>query len=68
MYGRSLWFDVSRAKHELGWSSRWSNDEMLCQSYDWYRHHKHEVLASSAASPHRSAIKQGVLALVRRLS
>jgi nucleoside-diphosphate-sugar epimerase len=68
MYGRSLWFDVSRAQHDLGWSSRWSNDEMLCQSYDWYLQHKHEVLAGSAASPHRSAIKQGVLALVRRLS
>src|SRR6185369_5420240 len=68
MYGRSLWFDVSRAKHELGWSSRWSNDDMICQSYDWYRAHKVEVLEGGAASPHRSAIKQGVLAVVRRLS
>ena len=68
MYGRSLWFDVSRAKRELGWSSRWSNEEMICQSYDWYRAHKAEVLHGGAASPHRSAIKQGVLAVVRRLS
>lgn len=68
MYGRSLYFDVSKAKRELGWSSRWSNDEMLCQSYDWYRAHKAEVLAAKDASPHRSALKQGVLALVRRLS
>lgn len=68
MYGRSLWFDVSRAKRELDWSARWSNDEMICQSYDWYLQHKHEVLAGSTASPHRSAIKQGVLALLRRLS
>jgi nucleoside-diphosphate-sugar epimerase len=69
MYGRSLWFDVSRAKRELGWSARWSNDEMLCQSYDWYRAHKAAVLrGGGTASPHRSAIKQGVLALLRRLS
>jgi nucleoside-diphosphate-sugar epimerase len=68
MYGRSLYFDVSRAKAELGWSARWSNEEMLCQSYDWYRAHKAEVLAAKGASPHRSALKQGVLAVVRRLS
>ncbi len=68
MYGRSLYFDVSRAKRELGWSAQWSNDEMICQSYDWYRAHKAAVLATTDASPHRSAIKQGVLALVRRLS
>ncbi len=68
MYGRSLWFDVGRAQRELGWSSRWSNEEMICQSYDWYRAHKAEVLHGPAASPHRSAIKQGVLAIVRRLS
>ena len=68
MYGQSLWFDVSRVKRELGWSARWSNEEMICQSYDWYRVHKEAVLRATDASPHRSAIKQGVLALVRRLS
>ncbi|MCC6763046.1 MAG: NAD-dependent epimerase/dehydratase family protein [Deltaproteobacteria bacterium] len=68
MYGRSLYFDVGKAKRELAWSSRWSNDEMLCQSYDWYRAHKTEILSAKDASPHRSALKQGVLALVRRLS
>ena len=68
MYGRSLWFDVGRAKRELGWSARWSNAEMICESYDWYRAHKTAIASATAASPHRSAIKQGVLALVRRLS
>jgi len=68
MYGRSLYFDVRRMKEQLGWNARWSNEEMICQSYDWYRAHKAEVLHGPAASPHRSAIKQGVLAIVRRLS
>jgi nucleoside-diphosphate-sugar epimerase len=68
MYGRRLWFDLTRAKRELGWGARWSNEEMICQSYDWYRAHKAAVLSATEASPHRSAIKQGVLALVRRLS
>jgi nucleoside-diphosphate-sugar epimerase len=68
MYGRSLYFDCRRAREELGWTARWSNIEMLCESYDWYLAHKREVLAARGASPHRSAIKQGILALVRRLS
>ncbi len=67
MYGRSLYFDVSRAKQELGWQAKWSNEEMICQSYDWYREHKEEVLAPGQASPHRSAVRQGVLSLVKRL-
>ncbi|HXC49592.1 MAG TPA: NAD-dependent epimerase/dehydratase family protein [Candidatus Limnocylindrales bacterium] len=68
MYGRSLWFDTSRAQRELDWKSRWSNEEMICESYDWYIRHKAEVLADSTASPHKSAIKQGVLAILRRFS
>ena len=68
MYGRSLWFDVARAKRELGWSARWSNEEMICESYDWYRAHRSAVLQGSDGSPHRSAVRQGVLGLVRRLS
>jgi nucleoside-diphosphate-sugar epimerase len=67
MYGRSLWFDISRAQRELGWEPRYSNAEMLCESFDWYLNHRAEVLAARGQSPHRSAVKQGVLALVRRL-
>jgi nucleoside-diphosphate-sugar epimerase len=67
MYGRSLWFDTTKAKTELGWNAQWSNDEMICESYDWYLAHKQEVLADKGASPHKSAIKQGVLGIVKRL-
>jgi nucleoside-diphosphate-sugar epimerase len=68
MYGRSLYFDIAKAKRELGWQPRYSNDEMLCESYDWYLLHRDEILrAKHAASPHRSAVKQGILSLVKRL-
>jgi len=66
MYGRSLYFDVTRAKQELGWQSHWSNEEMICQSYDWYLRHKQEVM-SQPASPHKSGVEQGILAVVKRL-
>ncbi len=68
MYGRSLYFDVSRAQNELGWHAKWSNVEMICQSYDWYVRHKVEVVRQRGGSPHRSPLKQGVLGLIKRFS
>jgi nucleoside-diphosphate-sugar epimerase len=65
MYGRSLYFDITRAKQELGWQPKWSNEEMICESYDWYLGHKQQVMSQSA-SPHKSSVKQGILGLVKR--
>ena len=65
MYGRSMYFDISRAVHELGWKPNWSNDEMFIQSYEWYCRNRSAVLAAHGASHHRSAVKQGVLALLQ---
>jgi nucleoside-diphosphate-sugar epimerase len=67
MYGRSMYFDITRARTELGWQPRYSNDEMFVASYDWYLAHRDEVLRSSGASHHRSAVRQGVLALIPKL-
>lgn len=67
MYGRSLWFDVSHAKQALGWAPRYDNVELMCDSYDWYLGHREEVLSRRDASAHRSAVRQGALALVSRL-
>lgn len=68
MYGRSLYFDLTRAQRELDWQPRFSNEEMICESYDWYLTHKREVLAGRDRSAHRSAMKQGVLGLLKRVS
>jgi nucleoside-diphosphate-sugar epimerase len=65
MYGRSLYFDITRAKTELGWQPRYSNEDMLIESYAWYLTHREKVLAGGAGSHHRSAVKQGVLRLVQ---
>jgi nucleoside-diphosphate-sugar epimerase len=67
MYGQDMYFDGSRAHDELGWSARYSNEEMFCESYDWYLNHFDEVLAQPSASHHRSPVKQGVLDLVSRV-
>lgn len=64
MYGKAMYFDVSRTKSELGWSAKFSNEEMFFDSYDWYLRHREEVLARTDASHHRSPVRQGVLAAV----
>lgn len=66
MYGRSLYFDITKARVELDWHPRWSNIDMLIQSYQWYLAHRDEVLRASGPSHHRSPVKQGILALVKR--
>ena len=67
MYGRSLWFDVGKAMRELDWRPRRSNDEMLIESYEWYLQNREDVLRQNVSSHHRSAVRQGALALVKRL-
>src|SRR6266481_245692 len=65
MYGRSLYFDITKARTELGWQPRYSNDEMFVQSYEWYVKNREKVLRGSGASHHRSAVKQGILGLMK---
>ena len=67
MYGRSLYFDISKVRRELNWQPRFSTDEMFAQSYDWYVTNREEILSSHHASHHRSPVKQGILSLVKRL-
>jgi nucleoside-diphosphate-sugar epimerase len=66
LYGESLWFDVSRARTELGWEPRHSNTSMLIESYEWFLAHRHE-LASADGSRHQSPARLGLLRLLKRL-
>jgi nucleoside-diphosphate-sugar epimerase len=67
MYGKSLYFDITKAKTELGWKPRHSNNDMFVESYEWYLKNRETILHSTGASHHRSAVKQGVLGVVKRL-
>lgn len=64
MYGKAMYFDIAKAKRLLGYAPRFSNEEMFCESYDWYLRHRGDVLRRKGASPHASAVRQGVLRLV----
>jgi nucleoside-diphosphate-sugar epimerase len=67
MYGREMFFDLTAAKTELDWSSRYSNEEALIESYDYYVANRDEILRRRGASHHRSALRQGVLRLLEYL-
>lgn len=65
MYGRSMYFDVSKAQRELGWQPKHSNDEMFVESYNWYLSNREHVLTTAGGSFHRRAVKQGVLRVLK---
>lgn len=67
MYGREMFFDIGETKRALSWTPKYSNDEMIAQSYDWYVGHRDEVLARRDASHHRSPVKLGILKLLELL-
>lgn len=63
MYGRSMYFDISKAQRELGYRPKYSNSQMIIDSYDWYQANK-SFLSKDRASPHKSPVKQQSLALI----
>lgn len=66
MYGRSMYFDGTKAESELEWSAQYSNVEMFAHSYDWYCENREKVLAGGQGSHHQQPVRQGVLAVVNR--
>jgi len=69
MYGENMYFDISKIKNELDFTPSYSNNEMICESYDWYLANKEKIgSGESGRSPHRSAVKQGILKLIKYLS
>lgn len=60
MYAHDLWFDTSAAERDLGWHADYSNEQMICQAYDWFLANRAAV-ARAGPSHHRSSVKQGIL-------
>ncbi len=66
MYGRSMYFDITKSKRELSWKPKYSNNNMFKDSYDWYIKNRNKVLNDNhSGSHHQSKLKQGVLAIVK---
>ena len=64
MYSKSLWFDIEHVRDALGWQPRYSNDEMLADSYDWFQINR-ATTADEGRSHHRTIAKQGALKILK---
>lgn len=61
-YHSDCYFDTTPLT-AMGWRPRYSNIDMLVESYDWYNSH-----ASEGLSPHRQGLAQGALKLLKAVS
>jgi nucleoside-diphosphate-sugar epimerase len=66
-YHKPFCFDVQHVL-ELGWTPRYSNDEMFQESYDHFFAGGYEQDSASTFSPHRKKVKENILWLLRKLS
>jgi nucleoside-diphosphate-sugar epimerase len=64
-YHKAFYFDVAPLL-TLGWRPRYSNDEMLHESYDWFRANR--AGGPTGASPHRRPLNEGALWLLKKIS
>ena len=64
MYSKSLWFDIDHVRDALGWQPKWSNEEMLADSYDWFVSNRAGT-SDSGRSQHRTIAKQGALRVLK---
>ena len=63
---KPFYFDISKAKRDLGWNPRDSNAQMFTDTYDWYTQH-FEDSSSAYGSTHRQAVRQRALRLLRSI-
>ena len=68
-YHKAFHFEVSSLL-EIGWQPKYGNDSMLRESYDWFLKNAARLPdgAGGMQSPHRRAIGQKLLGLLKRLS
>jgi nucleoside-diphosphate-sugar epimerase len=64
MYGEELYFDLTKPRAELGWEPRWSNVDMMYDSYEHFLAHR----GRHGLSHHRSPVKEGLLRILRWFS
>ncbi len=64
-YDKGFYFELDQIKG-LGWTSCYSNDQMLSEAYDLYSSGMRSGTGDS--SPHRRAIKEGALSVMKLFS
>lgn len=67
-YHRPFYYDLSNEIKELNWRPKYSNDEMLIKSYEWFLANRDRINEATNTSVHRGKLKQGILRLIKNLS
>jgi len=63
---RDSYVDISKAQRELDYAPRLSNEQALCETYDWYLAHREELRAAGVT--HRVPWDQRALGLLKKVS
>jgi len=66
-YGKDFYFDI-QPLIALGWKPKYSNDEMLRETYDSFIANYEQLMAASIGSPHRRKVKEQLLLMLKVLS
>lgn len=66
-YSKDFYFDITKAQRMLDWQPKYSNIEMLIESYQWYIEHLQEA-EINVGTTHRKSVKQRLLKFLRGLS
>ena len=69
LYSESLYFDVTKARTELGWEPKHSNASMVIESYEWFRAHRRDPDHGEHAdrSHHQSPVRPGLVRALKVL-
>lgn len=67
-YHKPFCFDLHNEFRELKWRPKYSNEEMLIHSYDWYLANRDTIKDAALTSIHRGKLKQGILKLIKKFS
>ena len=68
MYGRSLYFDITKAEKELGYSPKYNTSEMFRESYDWFINNYETINQITKGSAHKKPVKEALLRVFRWIS
>jgi len=66
-YHKEFYFDV-KPLLDLGWNPNYSNNEMFCESYDWFIKNFDSIKLDKNTSAHRKPVKEVILKAVRWFS
>jgi nucleoside-diphosphate-sugar epimerase len=66
LYSESLYFDVTKARTELGWEPRHSNASMVIESYEWFVAHRSDS-GGTVRSHHQSPVRPGLVRALKAL-